>query len=51
MGGADSEVRDSTRAIILEAANFNGTRVRRMSTQLGYAAKLRRDTKRRWPWS
>ena len=35
MGGADSEVRDSTRAIILEAANFNGTRVRRMSAQLG----------------
>ena len=35
MGGADSEVRDSTRAIMLEAANFNGTRVRRMSAQLG----------------
>ena len=31
MGGADSEVRDSTRAIMLEAANFTGSRVRRMS--------------------
>jgi phenylalanyl-tRNA synthetase beta chain len=35
MGGADSEVRESTRAIILEAANFTGARVRRMSAQLG----------------
>ncbi len=34
MGGADSEVRDSTRAIILESANFNGARVRRMSAAL-----------------
>ena len=35
MGGADSEVRESTNAIVLEAANFNGTRVRRMSALLG----------------
>ncbi|HTV92876.1 MAG TPA: phenylalanine--tRNA ligase subunit beta [Verrucomicrobiae bacterium] len=35
MGGADSEVRESTRAIILESANFTGARVRRMSAQLG----------------
>jgi phenylalanyl-tRNA synthetase beta chain len=35
MGGADSEVRESTHAIILEAANFTGARVRRMSTLLG----------------
>jgi phenylalanyl-tRNA synthetase beta chain len=34
MGGADSEVRASTRAIILESANFNGARVRRMSAAL-----------------
>jgi len=34
MGGAQSEVRESTRAIILESANFTGARVRRMSTQL-----------------
>ncbi|HTZ54115.1 MAG TPA: phenylalanine--tRNA ligase subunit beta [Candidatus Acidoferrum sp.] len=34
MGGAASEVRDSTHAIILEAANFNGARVRRMSAAL-----------------
>ena len=35
MGGADSEVTEKTRGIILEAANFNGARVRRMSTTLG----------------
>jgi phenylalanyl-tRNA synthetase beta chain len=35
MGGAGSEVRESTRAIVLESANFTGARVRRMSTQLG----------------
>ena len=34
MGGADSEVRDSTHAIILESANFNGARIRRMSAAL-----------------
>ena len=34
MGGIDSEVRESTRAIILESANFTGARVRRMSTRL-----------------
>ena len=35
MGGADSEVRESTHAIVLESANFTGARVRRMSAQLG----------------
>ncbi|HTU70238.1 MAG TPA: phenylalanine--tRNA ligase subunit beta [Candidatus Baltobacteraceae bacterium] len=35
MGGETSEVRDSTRGIILESANFNGARVRRMSSALG----------------
>ncbi|HUA09449.1 MAG TPA: phenylalanine--tRNA ligase subunit beta [Candidatus Acidoferrales bacterium] len=34
MGGAESEVTDATRAIILEAANFAGARVRRMSSAL-----------------
>jgi phenylalanyl-tRNA synthetase beta chain len=34
MGGADSEVCASTHAIILESANFNGARVRRMSAAL-----------------
>ncbi len=34
MGGLDSEVRDSTHAIILESANFNGARIRRMSAAL-----------------
>ena len=34
MGGLDSEVTEATRAIILEAANFNGARVRRMSAAL-----------------
>jgi phenylalanyl-tRNA synthetase beta chain len=34
MGGADSEVRATTTGIILEAANFDGTRVRRMSQML-----------------
>lgn len=32
MGGAGSEVSDDTTTIVLEAANFNGARVRRMST-------------------
>ncbi|HVN70287.1 MAG TPA: phenylalanine--tRNA ligase subunit beta [Candidatus Binatia bacterium] len=35
MGGASSEVTDATTAIVLEAANFNGARVRRMSAALG----------------
>ncbi len=34
MGGATSEVTAMTTAIVLEAANFNGTRVRRMSAAL-----------------
>jgi phenylalanyl-tRNA synthetase beta chain len=35
MGGLFSEVTDATTAMILEAANFNGARVRRMSKELG----------------
>lgn len=35
MGGATSEVTPATSAIVLEAANFNGPRVRRMSGALG----------------
>lgn len=35
MGGAASEVTPVTTAIVLEAANFNGPRVRRMSAALG----------------
>jgi phenylalanyl-tRNA synthetase beta chain len=35
MGGASSEVTNMTTAIVLEAANFNGARVRRMSAALG----------------
>jgi phenylalanyl-tRNA synthetase beta chain len=35
MGGASSEVRPMTTSIVLEAANFNGPRVRRMSGALG----------------
>jgi phenylalanyl-tRNA synthetase beta chain len=35
MGGAASEVAPETRAIVLEAANFNGARIRRMSASLG----------------
>jgi phenylalanyl-tRNA synthetase beta chain len=35
MGGKSSEVNDVTSAIILEAANFNGVRIRRTSQTLG----------------
>ncbi len=35
MGGAISEVNDKTTTILLEAANFNATNVRRTSTALG----------------
>ncbi len=34
MGGEDSEVRDDTTSILLESANFEGVRVRRMAMQL-----------------
>jgi phenylalanyl-tRNA synthetase beta chain len=34
MGGADSEVIDSTTSILLESANFNGASIRRTSTKL-----------------
>ncbi|GAC1533008.1 MAG: phenylalanine--tRNA ligase subunit beta [Candidatus Velthaea sp.] len=35
MGGAVSEVSESTREIVIESANFSGPRVRRMSVKLG----------------
>jgi phenylalanyl-tRNA synthetase beta chain len=35
MGGAISEVTDSTREIVIESANWNGPRIRRMSVALG----------------
>jgi len=35
MGGADSEVTDATTTLLLESANFNGARIRRMSGALG----------------
>ena len=35
MGGIESEVTPATEAIVLESATFNGTRIRRMSAQLG----------------
>ncbi len=35
MGGEKSEVRNATTAIVLEAANFNGARIRRTSQSLG----------------
>ncbi len=35
MGGSDSEVGPTTASILLEAANFNGARVRRTATDLG----------------
>jgi len=35
MGGQISEVADSTREIVIESANFNGPRVRRMASKLG----------------
>jgi phenylalanyl-tRNA synthetase beta chain len=39
MGGASSEVRDTTNAIIVEAASFDGARVRRMSMRLGFRSE------------
>jgi len=35
MGGQVSEVSESTREIVIESANFNGPRVRRMANKLG----------------
>lgn len=35
-GGASSEISASTREIVLESASFAGTRIRRMSAQLGF---------------
>ena len=39
MGGKASAVRDDTTAILLESANFNGARIRRMSMQLGFRSE------------
>jgi phenylalanyl-tRNA synthetase beta chain len=39
MGGASSEVTDATESILLESANFNGARVRRGSTLLGFRSE------------
>ncbi len=36
MGGASSEVTESTTAILLESATFNGPRIRRMSARHGF---------------
>lgn len=44
MGGGDSEVSESTRTILLEAANFKGTSIRRTSQAL----KLRTDASTRF---
>ena len=44
MGGAISEVNDKTTTVLLEAANFNATNVRRTSTALG----LRTDASSRF---
>jgi len=35
MGGMDSEVRESTKSILLESANFDGTAIRRTAKRLG----------------
>ena len=47
MGSQTAEVNDDTTAILMEAANFNGPRVRRMSQRWPYARKPRRVTKNR----
>lgn len=39
MGGRDSEVTDSTTGILMEAATFNGSRVRRMSARHGFRSE------------
>lgn len=35
MGGGESEIRDSTTEVVLEAANFDGARIRKTSARLG----------------
>lgn len=35
MGGADSEIRDDTATVVLEAASFDGAAIRRTATRLG----------------
>jgi phenylalanyl-tRNA synthetase beta chain len=53
MGGADSEVTDSTRAIVLESAYFNPLSVRRTSRRLGLkteaSTRFERGTDRMLP--
>jgi phenylalanyl-tRNA synthetase beta chain len=44
MGGADSEISETTKTIVLEAANFTRTQVLRTSQKLG----LRTDGSNRW---
>ena len=44
MGGADSEVRDDTTTIVLEAANFTRSQIMRTSQQIG----LRSEASNRW---
>jgi phenylalanyl-tRNA synthetase beta chain len=39
MGGASSEVRESTNAVVIESASFDGARVRRMSVRLGFRSE------------
>jgi len=35
MGGASSEIRDETKTVVIESANFNGTSVRKTAARLG----------------
>ncbi|MEY3012055.1 MAG: hypothetical protein RIT45_790 [Pseudomonadota bacterium] len=35
MGGGDSEIREETESVVLEAANFDGARIRKTSARLG----------------
>jgi phenylalanyl-tRNA synthetase beta chain len=49
MGGAESEVRSGSRAIVLESAIFNGTRVRRAGKALGLRSEAASRHERSMP--
>jgi len=43
MGGANSEIKDDTKTIVFEAANFNGTSVRLTAKKLGMRTEAPED--------
>ena len=50
MGGENSEIKDSTTAVVFESANFNGTSIRKTALKLAMRTDSSRFEKGLDPW-